>query len=151
MTYAPAAGGGARGNLVTIIEGTTPTDARLYDTGFRERKDEMQGASPQSRSFTLVSEGPSSLRAPLALSVVRAVATMALTIFYRHHTRMSVVDAVIEQDRIDLCRRLANPALWDGAHVVTITSSGEGMFPAQRTAVDGGIEQRIVFPLEYIA
>jgi len=151
MTYSSPTAGGARGSIVGIIEATTPTDIRLYRERFKERSDEVLGGNAPSRSFTLLSEGPSSVRAPVALSVMRAVTTMALTIFYRHQTRLAVVDAVIEQDRVDICRRLANPALWDQSHIITITATGEGMFPSSRSIVDGGIEQRIVFPLEYVA
>lgn len=144
----------ARAKLVSIVEGVTPTLNTLFATGFRHLPEGRSGIQCTSRSFWLEadtdSEGgiPGPYTPDIPSGQPRARTPITLTVSYRFHERRNVLDEMLVTDRLDISKALLTQGNWDGATtgILSVSASPEFM-TTRRSPVEGGIEQRITFPL----
>jgi hypothetical protein len=149
----------ARAKLVSIIEGVTGLDSRLYsdDLKFRHLPEGRSGIDCRSRSFWLEAnvDGDGSITGPFTPDLSgqpRQTFTMTLTVCYRDSpSRRSTLDEVLALDQRALSVALLQPSAWSTATsgILSLTTS-EALLPWRRAYLPGDrVELRGVLAMQF--
>lgn len=147
----------ARAQVISILEGITPSSVALFSAGFKQRAVEATGpaTTPKPRAFTLEAaiDGDAAILGPYTPDIghqPRISVVMALTVYYRDFpNQRPLLDEVLLSDWLDIAQALGTPSNYSSTTtgLLAITSS-PAFFPMRRTYPEAGdVVQRITFPM----
>lgn len=143
----------ARAQLVSILEGITPSTKTLIQTPFKH-VERLEG-NLTSRSFTLRAnqDGDGGVTGPYTPDLSgqpRMTYTMTLAVTYRAQVNEGALDLTLASDQRDIAIALLTPANWNRptSGIISITDA-PFYLPTRRFEVDGHIEVRSTFPLAF--
>jgi hypothetical protein len=145
----------ARARLVSIVEGTTPSNTSLLQDAFKELPEGATQDSVTSRRFFLENavDGDMGIPGPFTPDLAgqpRISTAITLVVVYRDQpTRRTTLDVQMTDDWKDIAVRLLDPANWNGSSSGILSVTNSPLFLGTRRTFPraGVVEQRTTFSL----